>query len=274
MSLESFLWAYIIKEWSHIVLNPNIVWFLVEILIMFFIYFMIVKKPKNWFSVFFVMIFDYVYSFFEDILGIEEKKRTKLYITSLFFVILISNLLGVFIEIWWVWFTNLHNIIAIPTTDINFNIAMAIIWVLIVIYEQFKFLWFWKAVYEYIPILGKGYIPFERWKLPPYIDWPVFIIIKIFDIIISMFLWILNIIGHIAKVISLSFRLFWNMTSGWMLLWMLLIWTAALSTYILWFDFPIILPIILHLQWLLVALIQSLVFPLLIAIFIKVAKTE
>ncbi|MBT3853469.1 hypothetical protein HOF65_05905 [bacterium] len=39
-------------------------------------------------------------------------------------------------------------------------------------------------------------------------------------------------------------------------------------------DFPIIGPIILYLQELLVAFIQALVFPLLIAIFIKVAKVH
>ena len=39
-------------------------------------------------------------------------------------------------------------------------------------------------------------------------------------------------------------------------------------------DFPVIWPIILYVQAILVAFIQALVFPLLIAIFIKVAKAD
>jgi F0F1-type ATP synthase membrane subunit a len=48
----------------------------------------------------------------------------------------------------------------------------------------------------------------------------------------------------------------------------------GLSQSLLSIDFPIIGPIILYLQEILVALIQALVFPLLIAIFIKVAKVH
>jgi F0F1-type ATP synthase membrane subunit a len=64
------------------------------------------------------------------------------------------------------------------------------------------------------------------------------------------------------------------MTSGSMLMWMLIAWTLALSNLTLGIDFPVLLPIVLHLQWILVAFIQALVFPLLIAIFIKVVKVH
>jgi F0F1-type ATP synthase membrane subunit a len=40
------------------------------------------------------------------------------------------------------------------------------------------------------------------------VDFIVFAIVKLFDIIISLFLGILEIIGLFAKIISLSFRLF------------------------------------------------------------------
>jgi F0F1-type ATP synthase membrane subunit a len=39
-------------------------------------------------------------------------------------------------------------------------------------------------------------------------------------------------------------------------------------------EFPVIGPVILYMQELLVAFIQALVFPLLVAIFIKVAKVH
>jgi len=53
---------------------------------------------KSSFVVFFEMFFEKVFDFFEDILGKEEKRWTKVYITSLFFIILLSNLLGLFLE--------------------------------------------------------------------------------------------------------------------------------------------------------------------------------
>ncbi len=46
-----------------------------------------------------------------------------------------------------------------------------------------------------------------------YLYYPLWIIAKIGDIIISLFLGLLDIVGLFAKVISLAFRLFGNMTS-------------------------------------------------------------
>jgi len=273
--LNNFLWSYyVVWENWHWWLSPFFVWILIEFFIIFVIYIYVTKKPQSSFSVFFDMIFDGIYSFFEDILWIEEKKWTKLYITTMFFIILFSNFLWVIFDIIWVWIPALHHYTAIPTSDINFNVAMAIIWVLIVLYEQFKSLGIGKALYEYFPVLWKNYIPYERGKLNKFIDIPLFLLVKFFDIVISLFLWILDVVWHLAKVISLSFRLFWNMTSWTMLMWMLIAWTLALSNLTLGIDFPVLFPVILHLQWILVAFIQALVFPLLIAIFIKVVKVH
>lgn len=223
----------------------------------------------------FELAFEKAYEFFEEILWNEEKSWIKMYITLMFFIILISNLLWVWLEfltpIFW---DSLHHTISIPTADINFNIAMAVVWVLIVIFEQFKALWFWKAVHAYVPIKWMDLIPYERWKLPKSVDFVVYIIIKFFDIVISLFLWALEIVWHASKIISLSFRLFWNMTSGWILL-VMLFWALGWFTMNLFnIDFPVIGPVLLYMQELLVAFIQALVFPLLVAIFIKVAKVH
>lgn len=273
--INNFLWSYLIvwENW-HWWLNPFFAWILLEFIIMVTIYIVLLKKPNSSFWVFFDMLYEGAYSFFEDILWKEEKKWTKLYIITMFYIILFSNLMWIAFDIVWVWFPQLHHHISIPTSDINFNVAMAIIWVLIVLYEQFKFLWFWKAIYEYVPILWKNYIPYETGKLNKYIDIPLFLMVKFFDIVISLFLGLLDVVGHLAKIISLSFRLFGNMTSGTMLMWMLLAWTVALTNLVIGIDFPILFPIILHVQWLLVAIIQALVFPLLVAIFIKVVKVH
>lgn len=266
------------------IINWMLVWqasytgLLVEVILIFLI-FLSYKFAKNgWFSIFFELIFEKAYEFFEDILWKEEQKWIKMYIITMFFIILLSNLTWTVLDfiIPTLSETNkehFEHFIKIPSSDINFNIAMAIIWVLIVIMEQFKTLGFTKTLYEYFPIFWKNLIPFEKGKLPFLVDNLVYLIVKIFDIVISLFLWILDVVWHLAKIISLSFRLFWNMTSGWLLLAMLfagLIW----ATSFIGSGFPIIGPVILYMQWLLVALIQALVFPLLIAIFIKVAKVH
>lgn len=260
---------------NMLVWQSSYTWILLELFIMFLLWVWFKFFPKSGIILMIELFFEKAYEFFEEILWIKEKRWIKMYIVIIFFVILISNLLGVFLEfllpIFW---EKLEELITIPTADINFNIAMAVIWVVIVILEQFKALWFWKALHTYVPIKWMNLIPFERWKLPPALDWFVFILVKIFDIWISLFLWILEIVWHAAKIISLSFRLFWNMTSGWILLAMLFwaIWWLTMNLFNI--DFPVIWPIILYMQELLVAFIQALVFPLLIAIFIKVAKVH
>jgi F0F1-type ATP synthase membrane subunit a len=68
------------------------------------------------------------------------------------------------------------------------------------------------------------------------------------------------------------------MTSGTILLGMLLVWISSFSQSITafmgWINFPIILPLLVYAQWLLVAIIQAMVFPLLVAIFIRMAMVE
>lgn len=268
-------------------------WILLELFIVFLLYIWFKFFKKSWIIIIIELLFEKVYEFFEEILGLEEKRWIKIYITLVFFIILISNLLWVWLElltpIFWE-FTASHPLVAvhpellghhvlehyikIPTADINFNVAMAVVWVLIVILEQFKSLGFWKALHTYVPIKGMDLIPYERWKLPVVLDYIVFWIVKFFDIWISLFLWVLEIVWHAAKIISLSFRLFWNMTSGWILLAMLIGALSGLTMNLLHIEFPVVGPIILYVQELLVAVIQALVFPLLVAIFIKVAKVH
>lgn len=269
--LEQFLSVYT-QPWVII----WIVW-LLSVVILLALWYKFFRNSS--FMLFFEVLFEKVYDFFEDISWKEEKRWVKVYIVSLFFIILLANLFWTVFDLISPVFGfdekgafNFEHVAKTVTLDINFNIAMAIIWLLVILYEQFSHLWVKHALYEYFPILGKNLIPYEYWKKPKIIDIPLFIFVKIFDIIISLFLWILDIIWHLAKIISFSFRLFWNMTSGWLLLAMLVGWLFALTKSTIWIEFPVIAPIIIYVQWLLVATIQALVFPLLTAIFIKVAK--
>lgn len=268
LSIPSFL-----QEWFA--WQPSFMWLLFLLWLLVVLYVFHKFFSKSWFYILFENFFEQIHVFFEEILWEWEKKWIKIYITSLFFLILFWNLLGLFLDfltpIFW---ESMKDFIKTPTSDINFNVAMAVIWLVVILFEQLKALWFWKTIYEYFPVFWKDYIPYEKWNLPKVFDIPLFIFVKTCDIVISMFLWVLDIVWHLAKIISLSFRLFWNMTSWWILLAML-VW--ALSTFTLsnfGFEFPVVWPIILYVQWLLVSLIQALVFPLLVAIFIKVWKTQ
>lgn len=108
----------------------------------------------------------------------------------------------------------------------------------------------------------------------PLVYWPAKILIKIFDIAISLFVGILDIVGVLAKVISLSARLYGNMIAGGVLLSFLVIGLNTASQNLIGANFPLLAPLILYAQGLLVAVIQAFVFPLLVGIFMKLAQTE
>ena len=95
-----------------------------------------------------------------------------------------------------------------------------------------------------------------------------------FDIILSLFLGLLDIVGLFAKIISLSFRLFGNMTSGTVLLGITVVGLSGLTQNWFGFEFPVVLPVIVYLQEILVGVIQAFVFAMLVAIFIQLAIPE
>ena len=55
--------------------------------------FVIKKYPKSSFSVFFDLVFEKAFDFFEDILGKDEKKWIVMYIVVMFFIIALTNIL-------------------------------------------------------------------------------------------------------------------------------------------------------------------------------------
>jgi len=127
--------------------------------------------PKSAFFVFFELFFEKVYSFFEEILGKDEKSWIKKYVTYTFFLILFSNLLWIILDgllpiFYYNWLQHEYeHFISIPSADINFNISMAIIALLIILIEQFKFLWTIKFTLEYFPIFGKNFSSLWEMKI-------------------------------------------------------------------------------------------------------------
>lgn len=278
--------------------SPTLWWSLIVIWVIFFLAAFAVNK-SNSFSLLFWSLYEGMLDFFADILGEDEQMWIKSFVTNLFFVILLFNLLSLLTDFFapMFWFTELNEFrlsekLGYGTSSVEFNVAMAIVWVLLTLFIQLvsqnwnKALWnhvseasrntpflkFFNFFYEYVPFRGKGIITVERGNENVVLFGLKWFGAKIFDIAISLFVWVLDIIGVFAKVISLAFRLFGNMMSGTVLFTVLVVSLSSATQWRFWSELPLLAPIILFLQWLLVACIQAFVFPLLVAIFIKVAR--
>ncbi len=261
---------------SFFLVNPVSLWIyfqIASILLLIFVF----KWAKNTrFGQAIQLLVESVYGMFADILEMPRKHRSKTYVTTLFFVVLLANISWWMIDIVRVIFTDvewLSSVILVPTTSLEFNGALAFVSIILMLKAQVDTLWGGKTFLEYVPLFGKNMITIERWKMPLLVYIPLAILVKIFDIGLSLFIGVLDIIGVGAKIISLSARLYGNMMSGWVLLTMLVVWIWGMTESLLGYNFPVIGPIILYLQWILVACIQAFVFPLLVAIFLKLSFT-
>ncbi|MDD3303106.1 MAG: F0F1 ATP synthase subunit A [Candidatus Gracilibacteria bacterium] len=231
-------------------------------------------------SILISLLYEKVYLFYDGILGDDERRWVKTYVVILFFVILIANLMGIVLEFISPIFGFdeegnflLEHYITNPTVNLNFTLAMAIISVIFLLLIQCVKFGFKYFLLEYFPIFGKGYLTIEKGNLNKYIYFFINVIIKSFDILISMFISFLEIIGLVAKTISLSFRLFGNMIAGSILIttviFSLSLGTKELTSSMGGISFPIILPLFVYLQELLIAFVQAFIFPMLVSIFIK-----
>jgi F-type H+-transporting ATPase subunit a len=136
----------------------------------------------------------------------------KSYIINLFLVILIANLLGLVLDILSVPFPLLELYLKNPTGDISFTLALAICSMFIVLLVEAKTKGLGRFLYGYFPIWGTNLFQLPKpSSLTTYLLRPT---AKLFDIVISLFMGLLNIIGTLAKVISLAFRLYGNMLAG------------------------------------------------------------
>jgi len=284
--------------WYTVSYIPSFGGALIAIIVIILLALFAVNKKNN-FAILFVQLYEQMFDFFADILWENELAWIKSFVTNMFFVILLYNILWLLFDLVWPIFGYLvtgepwlSQWIGFGTSNVEFNVGMAIIGVLMTLGIQLitmdwnGFLgkklseekWntpFFKAInfiYEYVPFWWKDIITIEKWDMHPAIFYPAWVLIKTFDIIISLFVWFLDIIGILAKVISLAFRLFGNMLSGTVLLTVLMVWLWSVTASSFGVEFPIIAPIILIAQGLLVACIQALVFPLLLAIYVKVAR--
>lgn len=194
-----------------------------------------------------------IYDFFDEILWDKVPFWVKSYVLNLFLVILLANLFGMILDIFILPFPFFADKIASPTSDIYFTFVLATTSIILSIFIQIKSQGLSSLLYH--AKIFKNTI-----------------IAQIFNAFISIFITLLNFIWTIAKVISLAFRLYWNMFAGSILL-AIIIWIISqISSQLLsGYQLPIIVPIIFYLQSILTAIIQAFVFSLLTSIFIKMS---
>ena len=120
------------------------------------------KYPNTKSMLSFDILYEKVYKFYEDILGEDIKHSIKIYITTLFFVILIANILSVILDFIAPVFGILPDgsfilmqYISLPTSDMQFNIALSLLSTLLLVYVQFGALGYKKFFYNYVPFWGK-----------------------------------------------------------------------------------------------------------------------
>lgn len=229
------------------------IWVWIEVLFFVFLWYMLTYRKQTTFSQTIMLAYEGMFETFEDLLGKDKAVRMKKFVTHLFFIILFANAL------WWIndmlrfvfprWLRN----VTWATGELEFNVALAIVATVVILYVQGKQVGGWvKLVHEYLPVTGKGLM--EN---------------KVADIAISMFIGILDVIGIFARIVSLSLRLFWNMSAGSILLNVTFLWLWAVTVWLLWTNIALGLPIVVYLQWILSVVIQAFVFSLIVGISLK-----
>lgn len=118
------------------------------------------RLESKWFSAFsqkfsivFEILFEQIFDFFNEIIGQQQKYRVKSFVIGIFFVVLMSNVMGTFLDFLGMMFPGIEEWVIAPTTMVNFNVAIAMVSVGLMLYLQCKKLGFGKFLYEYVPVL-------------------------------------------------------------------------------------------------------------------------
>jgi F-type H+-transporting ATPase subunit a len=207
---------------------------------------------------FFESILETLMSYIDQVTHDRRKSLKFLPIVgSLFFFILVSNWVGLFPGIGSIGIYQMHNgqMELIPlfrpaNTDLNMTLAMAILGVVTSHILGIAAIGFFKYANKFIK-LGDLWHGIKSGSP-----------IKIFVAVIEFMVGIIEVFSEVAKMVSLSLRLFGNVFAGEVLLTVI----ASLIAFIIPIPF-------LGLE-LLVGLIQAVVFSMLILVYLTIATTE
>lgn len=198
---------------------------------------------------FFEWIIETLGTYFDQVTGSREKTLRFLpLVGSVFFFILLSNWLGLFPGTGSLLLG--HTPVLRPAnTDLNLTVAMALITVLFSHLMAFASIGFVAHLNKFVQI-GTIWRSFRKGP------------IAVFTAVVEFMVGLIEIVGEIAKVMSLSLRLFGNIFAGEVLI-------SVISALV-----GLIVPLPFMFLELLVGLIQASVFAMLALVYLTVASSE
>lgn len=247
------------KWYKSFHIMSSYVWFAVTALVFLVVRYFGVKRKNSNFWEAIRLVFDSIWSIFEGILWVSTQHRIKTYVVGLFFIVLVSNLLSVVNDIIRFFLPQSLRWFTAPTAEFETALALAIIATLVPLWLQLKRLGLFSFLHEYVPVSGKWLIEGRG------------ILARIGDSVVSLFVWFLDIVGIFSKIVSLSMRLFGNMSSGSILLNVMFLGLGWIFVGLIGMNLVIWIPLIVYIQGLLVAVVQAFVFSMLVSIGIKLS---
>lgn len=207
---------------------------------------------------FFESLLEMLYKYFDAVTQNRQKTIKFLpLVGTLFFFILVSNLMGLLPGIGSIGRYLVHHgeVLLVPlfrpaTTDLNMTVAMAVIAVAVSHFLGIAVIGFFKYANKFIK-LGDLWHALKSMK-------PMNILTAIIEFMVG----ILEIISEVAKMLSLSLRLFGNIFAGEVLL-------TVLAGIL-----PFLLPLPFIGLEVIVATVQATVFAMLTLVYLTVATTE
>lgn len=221
-----------------------------------FIYSLLKKRnPHNKFTNLVDVGIEEITSFFQE-LGGNVPLRIIKFIVFIFLYILRCNIVGLLGDLFVLVIPHSHFYFRPVSTDVFFNLTIAFVCVVwSIVY------WFQNNWVHYI----EKYIGYKWLGIVPKVTGVGTFIGKIFDIIIGLFIGLIELVGEIAKILSLSLRLFGNI-----LAWMVLLWLIVFATTSL-LKIPLLLPLVVVFFELFVGFLQAFVFSMLVLVYFKMA---
>lgn len=191
-------------------------------------------------------IYELIFKFFDDITG--DKEKTKKYLPlvgSMFVFLTVSNLLSSMPGSDIVLINNV-SLSRAPTSDLNLTLVMALVAVILANIISIQARGVFGYIGKFFPIKA-FFVSFTKGPM------------AVFMAFINLFAGALDVIGELARVISLSVRLFGNIFSGNVLL------------TVMYGIMGLVLPMPFMALGLLVAIIQAAVFSTLTLVYLTVA---
>ncbi len=224
------------------------------------------KNPLNRFVNFVDRLFEGIINFFDEVTS-GLPNYAKSLVLFIFVYLLWNNLVGLVGDLFAGVVPALHYVFRPVATDITFNAVLAVTGVMLAIFYGFQKHGL-SYINKYFPIV-KGVWIVEN---PRWIKWWI---LKLLDILLGLFVGILEMISEIAKILSLSLRLFGNIFAGVVLVGLIIMAAGAFWWLIFkGYNPPLLFPLLVVVMELFVGIVQAFVFAMLVASYFKVAESH